>query len=108
MRHHRRVSRSWVYFLHPPRENFAATMTAAEADVFGEHFAYLERLLADGVLVMAGPTLGPHNTGIAILETDDEAAAHAIMNADPAIAGGIVRGELREFRVSLLRGRDRP
>lgn len=96
----------WIYFLHPPREEFAATMTEAEAEVFGEHFAHLERLLADGVLVLAGPTLGPTNTGVAVFEAPDRAAAEAIMNADPAIARGVVRGELREMRVSLLRGRD--
>jgi hypothetical protein len=28
------------------------------------------------------------------------------MESDPAIASGTVRGELREMRVSLLRGRD--
>jgi len=28
------------------------------------------------------------------------------MNDDPVIAGGFARGELRPFRVSLLRGRD--
>ena len=28
------------------------------------------------------------------------------MEADPAIAGGFCRGELRPFRVSFLRGRD--
>jgi hypothetical protein len=27
------------------------------------------------------------------------------MEADPAVAGGYARGELRPFRVSLLRGR---
>ena len=97
---------SWIYFLHAPREDFAATMTDAEGDVFGEHFAYLQRLLADGTLVLAGPTLGPINTGINIFEAPDRAAAEAVMAADPAIAGGIVTGELREMRVSLLRGRD--
>ncbi len=29
------------------------------------------------------------------------------MDEDPVIAGGFARGELRPFRVSLLRGRDR-
>jgi uncharacterized protein YciI len=96
----------WIYFLHPPRANFAATMTEAEGAVFGEHFAHLQRLLADEVLVLAGPTLGDENTGIAIFEAPDEDAARAIMEADPAIAAGVVRGELREMRVSLLRGRD--
>jgi len=28
------------------------------------------------------------------------------MDEDPVIAGGFARGELRPFRVSLLRGRD--
>ena len=95
----------WIYFLHPPRENFAATMAAGEQEVWGRHFDRLQRLLADGVLVLAGPTLGTVNTGIAVFEAPDEAAAQAIMAADPAITEGFARGELRPFRVSLLRGR---
>ena len=51
-------------------------------------------------------TLGPVNTGIAIIEAPDEAAARKFMDEDPVIAGGYARGELRPFRVSLLRGRD--
>ena len=95
----------WIYFLHAPREDFAATMTPEEAAVFEEHFAHLQRLLADGTLVLAGPTTGRVNTGINVFEADDEAAARRIMEADPAIARGVCTGELRPFRVSLLRGR---
>ncbi len=96
----------WIYFLHPPREDFAATMTPEEQAVWGDHFERLQRLLAEGVLVLAGPTLGRINTGIAIVEAPDEDAARRIMEEDPVIAGGFARGELRQFRVSLLRGRD--
>jgi uncharacterized protein YciI len=96
----------WIYFLHAPREDFAETMTDEEAAVFGAHFEHLQRLLAAGVLVMAGPTLGSVNTGVAVFEADDEAAAYRIMNEDPVVASGLGRGELRPFRVSLLRGRD--
>jgi uncharacterized protein YciI len=96
----------WVYFIHPPREDFAATMTDAEDAAWEVHFARLQRLLAEGVLVLAGPTLGRVNTGIAIFEAPDEDAARRIMEDDPVIAGGFARGELREFRLSLLRGRD--
>ena len=39
-------------------------------------------------------------------EAPDEDAARQIMAADPAISSGYARGELRPFRVSLLRGRD--
>jgi len=95
----------WIYFLHPPREDFAATMTADERVAWGAHFARLQQLLADGVLVIAGPTLGSVNTGVAVFEAPDEPSARAIMEGDPAIVGGFARGELREFRVSLLRGR---
>ena len=96
----------WIYFIHPPRENFAATMTDDEKEAWSRHFVRLQALLADGTLVLAGPTLGTVNTGVAVIEAPDEDAARQIMNDDPAIAGGFARGELREFRVSLLRGRD--
>ena len=96
----------WIYFLHPPRDDFAATMPPEEQAAWGEHFERLQRLMADGVLVLAGPTLGRINTGIAVFEAPDEDAARRIMEEDPAISGGFARGELRPFRVSLLRGRD--
>ncbi len=96
----------WIYFLHPPREDFAATMTPEEQAVWGDHFERLQRLLAEGALVLAGPALGRINTGIAVFEAPDEDAARRIMEEDPVIAGGFARGELRPFRVSLLRGRD--
>jgi uncharacterized protein YciI len=96
----------WIYFIHPPREHFAATMTDEEKAVWGLHFKRFQRLLAEGTIVLVGPTLGPVNTGIAILEAPDEEAARRIMDEDPVIAGGFARGELRPFRISLLRGRD--
>ena len=95
----------WIYFIHPPREDFAATMTDEERAVWSIHFERFERMLAEGSLILVGPTLGQVNTGIAIFEAPDEAAARAIMVGDPVIAGGFARGELRRFRVSLLRGR---
>lgn len=95
----------WIYFLHPPRDDFAATMTDEEKAVWETHFAHLQSLLAGGTLVLAGPTLGPKNTGITVFEAEDEPAARAVMESDPVISGGFATGELREFRVSLLRGR---
>jgi len=95
----------WIYFIHPSRDNFAATMTDEEKRVWSVHFERFQRLLADGVIVLVGPTLGSVNTGIAIFEAPDEASARRIMDEDPVIAGGYARGELRPFRISLLRGR---
>lgn len=96
----------WIYFIHPPRPNFAETMTEEEEQVWAVHFERYQRLLADGTLILAGPTLGDVNTGIFIFEADDEGAARRIMEEDPVISGGYAEGELRPFRVSIMRGRD--
>jgi uncharacterized protein YciI len=96
----------WIYFIHPPREDFEATMTDEEKAVWSIHFERFERALADGIVILVGPTLGPKNTGIAIFEAPDEDAARRFMEEDPVIAGGFATGELRPFRVSLMRGRD--
>ena len=97
---------AWIYFIHPKRENFAATMTDEESEVWGVHFERFQRMLDEGSLILVGPTLGPINTGIAIFEAPNEESARRIMEEDPTIAGGFATGELRPFRVSLLRGRD--
>lgn len=96
----------WIYFLHPPREDFAATMTDEEQAAWGRHWTRIKRLYDEGVVVLVGPTLGRTNTGICVFEAPDEAAALALMREDPAIAEGFATGELRPMRVSLLRGRD--
>ena len=97
---------TWIYFIHPPREDFAETMTPEEEAAWSVHFERFQRAMADGTLILVGPTLGRINTGIAIFEAPDEASAQRFMEEDPTIAGGFASGELRPFRVSLLRGRD--
>jgi uncharacterized protein YciI len=95
----------WISFLHSPRENFDETMTSDEQAVFAVHAARLARLLEEGTLILAGPTLGPVNTGIAVFEAPDEETAQRILDEDPVIVAGICKGELRPFRASFLRGR---
>ena len=61
----------WIFFLHTPREDFAATMTDEEQRVWGEHAERLQRELDAGRLILAGPTLGKINTGICVFEAPD-------------------------------------
>ena len=96
----------WIYFLHPPRDNFAATMTDEERAAFAAHAQWLAGLLADGLLILAGPTGGPVNTGIGIFEAPDEETARRIIADDPVTRGGYARPELRPMQVGFLRGRD--
>jgi uncharacterized protein YciI len=95
----------WLYTLTPPRPTFADDATEEEAAIMRDHFAYLQRLLRDGTLVLAGPSLDPL-FGIAVFQAQDEAAARRLMDADPAVASGLQQARLSPFRVSLLRGRD--
>jgi uncharacterized protein YciI len=96
----------WILFLHAPRERFADTMSDEEQRIMGAHFERLQRLYADGTMILVGPTLGEVNTGIAVFEAPDEEAAQRIVDEDPAVESGLMRGELRPYKISLLRGRD--
>jgi uncharacterized protein YciI len=100
------VMAEWVYFIHAPRVDFAATMDEHERAVFAAHWERLQRLHAEGVTILAGPTLGAVNTGLCVFEAPDEDAARRIMDEDPTIASGVCRGELRGFHTALLRGRE--
>jgi uncharacterized protein YciI len=95
----------WISFIHPSRDDFAATMTDDEKRVWGEHAARLQAALEDGMLILAGPTLGRINTGVCVFEAPDEDAARRFMAEDPTITSGYAKGELRPFRASFLRGR---
>ena len=92
--------------MHPPRDNFIATMSDAERAAFEAHAIWLRQLLADGVLIAAGPCLGRMNTGIAIFEAPSQEDAGRIVAAEPVTSGGHMRGDLRPYRLGLLRGRD--
>jgi uncharacterized protein YciI len=96
----------WILFLHAPRERFAETMSDEEERIMGAHFERLQRLYADGTMILVGPTLGQINTGIAVFEAPDEEAARRIVDEDPAVRSGLMRAELRPYQISLLRGRD--
>ncbi len=96
----------WIYIIHPPRENFARTMTKVEEEVWSRHWQRAKRLYLEGSIIVMGPSLGSNNLGICIFEAPDEAAARKFMEEDPAISSGVGRGELQPYRVSLLRGRD--
>ena len=92
----------WLYVLTPPRQTFRDDMTEGESEAIGEHFRYLQRLLEEGSLVLAGPSLRPL-FGLVVFEAADEDAARRVMEGDPAVVKGVQTAELSPFRLSLLR-----
>jgi hypothetical protein len=70
--------------LNPPRPSFAADMTDEERALMGEHVAYWLGLLGEGRVVAFGPVADPAGGwGVSVLDVEDEAAAHAMIAADP-------------------------
>ncbi len=69
------------------------------------HLARFQEATKSGQLILAGRTKEPGDKtfGIAIFEAPDEAAARAFMQADPALAGGLMTAELHPFAVALER-----
>jgi uncharacterized protein YciI len=94
---------TFSYFLHPPRDNFAETMTEHEQKTWGQHFSWLSELYAAGQVILVGVTQGRVNTGVAILEAPDEDAARELVAADPVTRSGLAEGDLRPFSLGMMR-----
>jgi uncharacterized protein YciI len=95
----------WLCIIRPPRPTFITDMSEDEAALMREHFAYLSRLLGEGRLLLAGPSLDPP-FGIIVLVAESEGAAWELVRADPSVAAGLQTPELHPFKASLLAGRD--
>jgi uncharacterized protein YciI len=95
----------YCYLLQRPRATFPDDITPEETAVMDRHAAYLAGLLEQGQLILAGPCLHPEGPGISVFEAVDDAAARAVMEADPAVSAGLMTARLFPFRASLLRGR---
>ena len=72
--------------------------TEREVAIVGEHFEYLQKLIAEGVVFMAGRTenIGARTFGLVIFE-----AAIALMQNDPAVKLGVMKAEVFPYRVAL-------
>lgn len=71
----------------------------AERDaMFEGHFANINRLVAEGKLVLAGPTDGVDGwRGVFVLATDDIEAAKTYIASDPVIMKGEMVAEYHQF-----------
>jgi uncharacterized protein YciI len=86
---------AFLYRLLPPRRTFAQDMSSAEADVMQRHVAYWQDLLNRDVAVAFGPVLDPEDPwGLGLLDLDEEQAARAVGDGDPAVQTGICTYEL--------------
>jgi uncharacterized protein len=98
--------KQFIYVLHlVPRLYADANWTAQDKEVLQRHFVRFQEAIKNGQLILAGRTSesGDKTFGIAIFQAKDEATARKFMEEDPAVAGGLMTGELHPFAVALER-----
>jgi len=94
----------FLYRIQPTRlEMLTEGPTEREASIVNEHFEYLQKLVAEGVVFMAGRTqnIGERTFGIVVFEAATESAAVALMQNDPVVKLGVMKAELFPYRIAL-------
>ncbi len=94
----------FLYRLTPVRiEMVTVGPTPEEKAIVSEHFAHLEALTEQGVMLLVGRTQdnSPRTFGVVIFQAESEEQAREIMNNDPAVVKGIMHAELFPFRIAL-------
>ncbi len=97
--------KQYLYVIRPTRPGMLSSgSTPEEEAIVAEHFAYLQGLVEQGVVILVGRTQNPDETGfgIVIFQAESEAAAREVMNIDPAVRKGVMRAELYPYRIALM------
>jgi uncharacterized protein YciI len=96
----------WIYMLKPTRlEMLTEGSTPEEEEIVSRHFAYLSELTEKGIMILMGRTQNNDEStfGIAIFEAENESAARAIMENDPAVKNDVMTATLYPYKVALMR-----
>lgn len=89
----------------PPRADFLTTMTADEAKWMKQHAAFLDDLLAKGVVVAHGPVMDPNGGyGVSLYQIADDESIEAITSQDPIVKNGAGHYEHHPMRHLAARG----
>ena len=86
-----------------PRLYEPSAWTPEDGGAVNRHFARLSAAANEGKVILAGRTDEPNDRtfGIVVFEAADEAAALEFMNADPAVAAGVMTAELHPYTVAI-------
>jgi uncharacterized protein YciI len=96
----------FIYVLRlPSRLHAQSAWTDKDNAAVSAHFRRLAQATEAGQVVLAGRSSEPLDKtfGIVIFEADNEEAARAFMNADPAVEAGVMTATLHPYSVALQR-----
>jgi uncharacterized protein len=97
---------TFVLRLIAPRPDFAQTLTDSEREVMDRHAAHWRPYLERGEMVVFGPVLTEEDSyGLAVVESDDEAALRDFAAQDPVVTTGTAAFELGRLAAGHVRGR---
>ena len=97
---------AFVLRLIASRPDFAQTMTDSEREIMGRHAAHWRPYLDRGDMVVFGPILTDEDSyGLAVVETDDEAALREFAAQDPVVTTGTAAFEFGRMAAGTVRGR---
>ena len=73
--------------------NWQSALGIREQPAWDEHAAFADGLVADDVVIIGGPVGSEQDEDIALMavESADEPALRSVFDADPWVAGGIIR-----------------
>jgi uncharacterized protein YciI len=96
----------FVYMLHvAPHLHDQAKWSKQDIAATGAHFERLKQATAAGHVILAGRSSEPLDKtfGLVVFEAENEAAARAFMEADPAVKAGVMSATLHPYAVALQR-----
>lgn len=96
-------AKHFISMMKPGRPDLHENMTDGESEIFGRHSDYLREQFAAGRIVFAGPSIESH-FAVVVLEAESKEAAAAVMDADPAVAAGLLKSDVHQFSIFLMRG----
>ena len=93
---------NYIYLIHPLRHEFFESPTPREEAVMDEHYDYLKKATASGVVLLAGPCLD-ETFGVVVFNATNDEAAQEFMFNDPSVKSNVMMAELHPLKVSLMR-----
>lgn len=98
--------RQYFCMLRPARPDMHGNLSPEEVEIFGRHCAYLTQKFREERVLQAGTSFeeGEDGFAIVILSAESKGEAVAMMQADPAVAAGLLEAHVTEYDIFLDRG----
>lgn len=102
--------KQFLYLLRLEKSMYDSTAWTPEKNkIVQEHFAHLQKMLTDGILILAGRTQVTLDKifGIVVYEADSFEKAKSIAENDPAVKGKVMTVEVFPYEVALMRDKEK-